>query len=845
MENKRYGYFDDQHREYVITNPETPWPWINYLGNEDFFSLISNTAGGYSFYKDAKFRRITRYRYNNTPMDNDGRYFYIKDGDTVWNSGYKPTRTPLDSYECRHGMNYTRITGKKNGVEASVLFFVPLHKWCEVQKMTLRNNSTEEKTLKVFSFQEWCLWNAATDMENFQRNFSTGEIEIEGSTIYHKTEYRERRNHYAFYHVNADIQGYDTDRESFMGLYSEKSMPDAVRDGRPRNSYAHGWSPIASHYLEITLKPGESRDLIFILGYIENQQEEKWLTPDGKLSAEDGLDMVINKKKAHELIAEFDTVAKVDAAFDELNKYWDNLLSIYHVETGNDKLDRMVNIWNQYQCMITFCMSRSASFFESGIGRGMGFRDSNQDLVGFVHQIPDRARQRIIDIASTQFPDGGCYHQYQPLTKRGNNDIGGGFNDDPCWLIFGTIAYIKETGDYSILDEMVPFDNQPGTEKTLFEHLTISLNHVINNLGPHRLPLIGRADWNDCMNLNCFSWDPNESFQTTENNSAGTKAESLMIAGLFVCTAKDYVALCQELSRNSRESRETRLSSLSRISAETAANEALRIQTAIDDMEAAVKDNGWDGEWFLRAYDYYGNKIGSNENKEGKIFIESQGWCTMAGIGLEDGLCDKALDAVKERMDTPFGIVLQNPAYTHYYVEMGEISSYPEGYKENAGIFCHNNPWVIIGETVAGRGNDAWKHYTKILPSYVEEKYQTLHKVEPYVNCQMVAGKDAARPGEGKNSWLTGTAAWMWYTVSEFILGIKPDFNGLLIDPCLPSSAKEYTVRRRFRGAEYTIHVVNSNGKEKGVKSITVDGTELQGNIVPATPGKHLVEVVM
>lgn len=845
MENKRYGYFDDLHREYVITNPETPWPWINYLGNEDFFSLISNTAGGYSFYKDAKFRRITRYRYNSTPMDNDGRYFYIKDGDTVWNPGYKPTRTPLDSYECRHGMNYTRITGKKNGVEASVLFFVPLHKWCEIQKMTLRNNSTEEKTLKVFSFQEWCLWNAATDMENFQRNFSTGEIEIEGSTIYHKTEYRERRNHYAFYHVNADIQGYDTDRESFMGLYSEKSMPDAVRDGRPRNSYAHGWSPIASHYLEITLKPGESRDLVFVLGYIENKQEEKWLTPDGKLSAEDGLDRVINKDKAHRLIAEFDTVEKVDAAFCELNQYWDDLLNIYHVETGNDKLDRMVNIWNQYQCMITFCMSRSASFFESGIGRGMGFRDSNQDLVGFVHQIPDRARQRIIDIASTQFPDGGCYHQYQPLTKRGNNDIGGGFNDDPCWLIFGTIAYIKETGDYSILDEMVPFDNQPGTEKTLFEHLTISLNHVINNLGPHRLPLIGRADWNDCMNLNCFSWDPNESFQTTENNSDGTKAESLMIAGLFVCTAKDYVALCQELSRNSRESRETISARLSRVSTETVANEALRMQAAIDDMEVAVKANGWDGEWFLRAYDYYGNKIGSNENKEGKIFIESQGWCTMAGIGLEDGLCDKALDAVKERMDTPFGIVLQNPAYTHYYVEMGEISSYPEGYKENAGIFCHNNPWVIIGETVAGRGNDAWEHYTKILPSYVEEKYQTLHKVEPYVNCQMVAGKDAARPGEGKNSWLTGTAAWMWYTVSEFILGIKPDFNGLLIDPCLPESAKEYTVRRRFRGSEYTIHVVNPEGHQKGIRSITVDGTMIQGNIVPATPGNHLIEVVM
>ena len=815
MDNKRYGHFDDAHREYVITDPQTPWPWINYLGNEDFFSLISNTAGGYSFYKDAKFRRITRYRYNDVPMDNNGRYFYIKDGDTVWNPGWKPCRTPLDSYECRHGMNYTRITGSKLGVVASVLFFVPLHTAAEVQMLSLENNSNEVKHLKIFSFEEWCLWNAATDMENFQRNFSTGEVEIEQqtSTIYHKTEYRERRNHYAFYHVNTPIQGFDTDRESFVGLYNEYSAPQAVVEGKPRNSVAHGWSPVASHYIEVDLKPGEKRDLIFLLGYVENEQDKKWESKK-----------VINKEKAHVLMDRFATREQVDKAFAELKAYWDQLLDIFVVDSGNDKLDRMVNIWNQYQCMVTFCMSRSASFFESGIGRGMGFRDSNQDLVGFVHQIPERARQRIIDIASTQFPDGGCYHQYQPLTKRGNNDIGGGFNDDPCWLIFGTVAYIKETGDFSILDEPVPFDNVPGSEVSLLEHLKVSFNHVINNLGPHRLPLIGRADWNDCLNLNCFSWNPDESFQTTENKSEGSKAESLMIAGLFVVTGRDYVSLCRHLGHN---------------------DEADRAQKAVDDMVEAVEQQGWDGKWYLRAYDYFGHKIGSDENEEGKIFIESQGWCTMAAIGKEKGYPEMALDSVKERMECEHGIVLNNPAFTTYHVEMGEISSYPEGYKENAGIFCHNNPWVIIGETVAGRGNDAWRHYTKILPSYVEEKYQTLHKVEPYVNCQMVAGKDAARPGEGKNSWLTGTAAWMWYTVSEFILGIQPDYEGLRIDPCVPSTAKEYTVKRRFRGALYHIHVVNPDGHQKGVRTITVDGKSIDGNLVPWSEGEHKVEVVM
>lgn len=810
----KYGHFDDKAREYVIDNPRTPWPWINYLGNKDFFSLISNTAGGYSFYKDAKFRRLTRYRYNGVPMDAGGRYFYIRDGDTVWNPGWKPTKTELDSYECRHGMNYTRIKGEKNGLRAELLFFVPLDTHAEIAKLTLTNTTDKPKTFKLFSFIEWCLWNAATDMENFQRNFSTGEVEIEGSTIYHKTEYKERRNHYAFYHVNAPIDGFDTDRESFLGLYNGFDEPQVVIEGKPRNSEAHGWSPIASHYMEITLQPGESRDLVFMLGYVENEQDKKWESKG-----------VINKGKAHDMIARFDTAEKVDRAFDELRAYWDNLLERFTLNSGDERLDRMVNIWNQYQCMITFCFSRSASFFESGIGRGMGFRDSNQDLVGFVHQIPERARERIIDIASTQFPDGGCYHQYQPLTKRGNNDIGGGFNDDPMWLIFGTIAYIKETGDMSILDEPVPFDNVKGSEVSLMEHLKVSFDHVVNNLGPHGLPLIGRADWNDCLNLNCFSMDPNESFQTTENKTEGSKAESLMIAGQFVIYGEEYVKLCRKLGLDA---------------------EADRAQKHVDDMVEAVKKNGWDGEWFLRAYDFYGNKVGSHENKEGKIFIESQGWCTMAGIGLESGLVEKSLDSVKKYLDCEHGIVLNNPAFTEYVMEYGEISTYPAGYKENAGIFAHNNPWVIIGETVLGRGDEAWEYYRKICPAYLEEK-SDLHKVEPYVYCQMTAGKDAYKPGEAKNSWLTGTAAWNWYAITQFILGIKPDYDGLVIDPCVPKGWKHYEIRRKFRDAEYDIVIDNPDGVSRGVKSLLLNGKPVDGNLVPhqAAGSVNKVEVTL
>lgn len=799
----KYGHFDDAAREYVITKPKTPWPWINYLGNTEFFSLISNFAGGYAFYRDAKFRRLTRYRYNGVPMDAGGRYFYIKDGDTVWNPSWKPCRTPLDSYECRHGLNYTIIEGSKNGLRARTLFFVPLGTNAEVTKLTLTNGSTETKSFKLFSFIEWCLWNAATDMENFQRNFSTGEVEVDGPTIYHKTEYKERRNHYAFYTVNAAVDGFDTDRETFMGLYNGFDTPDAVMEGSCRNSVAHGWSPIAAHQLDITLAPGESRELVFVLGYIENAQEEKWESKG-----------VINKAPARELMARFDTPAKVDAAFAELKAYWDDLLSRFSVRTGDTRLDRMVNIWNQYQCMVTFCFSRSASFFESGIGRGMGFRDSNQDLVGFVHQIPARARERIIDIASTQFPDGGCYHQYQPLTKRGNNDIGGGFNDDPMWLVFGTVAYIKETGDFSILDAPVPFDNVPGSEVPLMEHLRVSFDHVINNLGPHGLPLIGRADWNDCLNLNCFSNDPNESFQTTENKAEGSKAESLMIAGQFVVCGRDYAALCRRVGLDA---------------------EADRAEAEVARMVEAVRKYGWDGEWFLRAYDYYGRKVGSHENREGKIFIESQGWCTMAGIGLEDGLVKTVLDSVKTYLDCEHGIVLNNPPFSEYVIDYGEISSYPAGYKENAGIFAHNNPWVIIGETVLGRGDRAWEYYAKICPAYLEDK-SDLHKVEPYVYCQMTAGKDAARPGEAKNSWLTGTAAWNWYAVTQFILGIRPDYDGLRVDPCIPDSWPGYEVDRTFRGARYHIKVENPARVCRGVRTVTVNGKPVEGNLIPLQP---------
>lgn len=795
----KFGHFDDEAREYVITTPRTPLPWINYLGSQDFFSLISNTGGGYSFYKDAKLLRITRYRYNDIPNDSNGKYYYINDNGTIWNPGFMPSRTELDSYECRHGMGYTRFKSSKNGLGAELLAFVPVDSACEVNLLTLENTSSEEKNFSLFSYVEFCLWNAMDDMTNFQRNLSIGEVEIEGSTIYHKTEYRERRNHYSFFTVNTTVDGYDTSRDDFLGLGNSNAIPDAVRDHKCRNSVASGWYPAAVHQINITLNPGEKKSFVFLLGYCENPSDNKWEKPG-----------VIRKDGAHDLIRKFQTEEQALEAFARLNQYWKELLSRYTVQSSNPHINRMANIWNQYQCMVTFNMSRSASYYESGTGRGMGFRDSCQDLLGFVHLIPARARERILDIASTQFADGSAYHQYQPLTKKGNLDIGSGFNDDPLWLIAAVAAYLKETGDTSILDAQVPFDCKPGTEEPLFEHLRRSFQYTADHLGPHKLPLIGRADWNDCLNLNCFSSEPGESFQTT-GPSEGPVAESVFIAGMFVKYGKEFAKI-------------------SRIYGNDELSE--KAEKEVQNMYQAIMDAGWDGEWFLRAYDANSEKVGSSECKEGQIFIEPQGFCVMAGVGVKEGLAKKALDSVKERLDTKYGVMILQPAYSQYYLNLGEISSYPPGYKENAGIFCHNNPWVSIAETVIGRGNRAYEIYSKTCPSCIED-ISEIHRTEPYVYSQMVAGADAARHGEAKNSWLTGTAAWTFVNLSQAILGICPDYEGLRIDPCVPEDFGDFTITRTFRDAVYHIKIKNPSNVQKGVTHLSVDGTEISGNMIP------------
>jgi cellobiose phosphorylase len=796
----KFGYFDDEKREYVITRPDVPLPWINYLGSEDFFGLISNTAGGYCFYRDARLRRLLRYRYNNVPTDTGGRYLYLRDNDTgqFWSPTWQPTRNALENYRCRHGMGYTNIQSSYRGLESEVSYFIPQGESLEVWNVHLKNTGDTEGNYSLFSCVEFALWDAQDDATNFQRNFNIGEVEVENGVIYHKTEYRERRDHFAYFACSAPLKGYDTQRSAFLGPYAGWDAPTVVAQGVSQNSVAHGWAPIGSHHVQFSLAPGEELRLAFLLGYHENPQDDKFEAPGSQ---------TIQKRYVRKTIEKYLQFEEIDAAYAEMKQRWDELLGKFQVDTPDVETNRMINIWNTYQCMVTFNMSRSASYFESGVGRGMGFRDSAQDLLGFVHIIPERARERILDLAATQMESGGAYHQYQPLTKRGNDAVGSNFNDDPAWLVLAVAAYLKETGDWSILDEQVVFNNRPGSERPLYEHLQRCVHYTQDRLGPHGLPLIGRADWNDCLNLNCFSDAPGQSFQTTTNKQGNT-AESVLIAGLFVLEADELAGIA---------------------AARGLTEDAARYQQAAEKMRDTVMAHGWDGDWFLRAYDDASEPVGSHTCDEGQIFIEPQGICVMAGMGVEDGRAAKALDSVADRLATEHGIVLLQPAYKQYYLNLGEISSYPPGYKENGSVFCHTNPWIMTAEATLGHGDKAFDYYKRINPA-AREAISEVHRSEPYVYAQTIAGREAATFGEAKNSWLTGTAAWNFVAISNYILGIQPRFDGLRIAPVVPESWGGFSVVRVFRGVRYDIQVERV-GKGNAVR-LVVDGKAIEGNVI-------------
>ncbi|PIS30908.1 glycosyl transferase [Candidatus Saganbacteria bacterium CG08_land_8_20_14_0_20_45_16] len=785
----KFGYFDKEKKEYVITRPDTPLPWINYLGSDDYCALFSNTAGGYSFYKDPRERRLLRYRYNNVPMDRGGRYLYLRDNTTkdYWSVSWQPViKDPKNyQYECRHGLGYTTITSQYCGISTKATYFVPLGEnlevWMLEVKFEPKKAAIGQKScdLSLFSFVEFCLWDALNDMTDFQYNLNIGETKVDNNIIYHLSKYRVEKNLLAYFGcANASAKGFDTQRRDFMGDYGDWSNPRAVVEGKMNNSIAGGWSPVGSQMFNFKLKAGETKTFIFVLGFSEDINE-----PPAKLA----------KFKNPEIVKQ--ELAKLKA-------YWDENLSKFSVQSEDPELDLMLNTWNQYQCRTTFNWSRSASYYESGIGRGIGFRDSNQDTLGFVHMIPEKVKQRISDLAANQFEDGSAYHQYSPLTKQGN---GSGYGDDHLWLTVSVPAYVKETGDIRFLETLVPFVG--GEKGTIYEHLARAIDFALTHIGPHGLPKIYFADWNDCLNL----------------SHGKEKAESVMVAQMVVYGAKEMAQLAKLIGKQA---------------------DAKKFTEIAKDMAKKINKIAWDGNWYIRAFDEYEEPLGSSKNKEGQIYLETQAWGVLSGTA-EAERALKCLDAVRKNLWTKHGIILMTPPYSDFIPKYGSIGVYPPGLKENGAIFCHPNPWTIIAECMIGRGDIAYEYYKAIQPA-ARNEIAELHKTEPYVYCQMIAGKHHKAFGEGKNSWLTGSACWNFVAASQWILGIRPEYEGLLIDPCIPKAWKGFQVKRVFRGSTYYITVRNPNGVSKGVKSITLDNNKLASNLIPPDKSggdEHHVEV--
>jgi len=766
----KYGYFDETRREFVITRPDTPTPWINYLGSEEYCALMSNTAGGYSFHQDPRDKRITRFRYNSIPPDRPGRYIYVTEPKTgeYWSATWQPVVGRKNyKYECRHGLGYTVVKSKYKGISTQTTYFVPLGENLEFWALRITNDTNRSRKLKLFTYAEFCLWHAEMDMTDFQYTLNIAKARREGNAIFHETEYAPNAGRFnlAFFASNKRISGHDCDREAFIGPYRSEENPLAVTEGKSFNSFASGGNPVASVSLDVSLKKGESKEIIFMLGVASKKNEAK------------------------ALIKKYSKPNAVRRSLESLKTYWEDSLGTYQARTPDEDVNAMVNTWNQYQCRTTFNWSRFASYYEAGIGRGMGFRDSNQDTLGVVHTIPKRVKVRIKELASNQFKNGSSYHKFFPLTKTGEK---GGYSDDPLWLILSTAGYVKETRDFAFLNEHVKYID--GGKGSVYEHLKRAIDFVESEKGPKGFTLMRFADWNDCLNLGI----DNE------------RAETAWVPELEYLAIMEFIRLA-EARKNKKDVRK------------------------YSALAAKIKKNfnkkAWDGSWYIRGIDRHGKAVGSKKNKKGKIYLNTQTWAVMSGIAGEK-TARVAMDMVKRYLDTKHGIMLMAPAYDEFDPVLGAITTFAPGLKENGGIFCHSNPWAMIAEAKLGRGDRAFEYYKKILPS-VKNRIADTHKTECYIYSQFITGRDNPHFGKARNSWLTGTAAWNMVAISQYILGVRPEYKGLAVDPCIPHKWKEFSVRRKFRNAIYEIEVTNPEGISNGVKSLIVDGRRIEGNIIP------------
>ncbi len=773
----QYGYFDDEAREYVITRPDTPRSWSNYLGTTEYGAIITNNAGGYSFYKSAAQGRFTRIRFNSIPIDQPGRYLYLRDQETgdFWSGSWQPVGKPLNEYQstCRHGTAYTIITSAYSEIETEATYFVPLGAAYEVWLLRVKNAGSRPRSLRAFTYVEFSSeWHGWHDTFNLQYSQYIVDCGFEDGVISHAMcphlperpddfQHRDQGRHCFLALVGATATGFETDRETFVGTYGSLERPATVLAGACQGSLAHGDNGCGTVQVDLELQPGESREFLVLVGV--------------------GKGAVAGESARHEMAS----VEIARGALARLKAHWHERLGALTVKSPDSEFDSMINVWNAYNCLITYAWSRAASLVYSGERDGLGYRDTVQDLLGVLPAIPEEAGERLTLMLTGQLSNGGAMPVVKPFAHHPGREKppeDDEYRADDCLWLFDTVpAYIKETGRLDYLDEVLPFaDDGQGT---VLQHLRRALEFNWNRRGAHGLPCGLSADWNDCLRL-------------------GYRGESLFVTFQLRHGFRTYEEICTRLGREA---------------------ESAWAREHLNELDAAIQRHAWDGEWFVRAYTEAGDVIGSRHSEEGKIYLNSQSWAVLSGAATPEQ-AERALSAMHEHLVTEYGALLCTPPYKKASTDIIRATLFNPGMKENGGIFCHPQGWAVMAECAVGHGDRAYALYRAYMPAAFNARAE-IRQIEPYVHCQSTHGRGSRRFGASRLPWLSGTAAWSYFAATQSILGIRPDWDGLRIDPVIPSAWRSFRVIRRFRGATYDIRVDNPAGVERGVKKLLVDGT--------------------
>ncbi len=801
MHLEDYGHFSEDGKEFVITRPDTPAPWVNYISNGRYTGLVTNAGGGYSYWMDPRDSRITRWRYNSLPWDRPGRYVYVREDDgDYWSLSWQPTPKELDFYECRHGMGYTSITTERRGLRGELTYFVPQDDDLEIWLIKLENRTQHTRKLDLFSYVELCLGHALVDLINQpnDQHFNIVSFDEDDSTIYATKNYwvMQRKvsveqpnqgwDRSVFFTTSLPVVGWDGSKDAFIGKWRSESDPEAIERGRLSNTDITAGDACAALQSGVVLGAGESIEYVVLMGVTEIDDY---------------------RQKAKEIVARYRCTKSAKAELKRVIDWWNQYLSSVQVETPDREMNLMLNVWGKRQSWVTFNMNRNAGYYHGGLLFGIGIRDQSQDLMGPLLSEPDVVAGRIAEVLSHQFQDGSTLHNYFKLTGQGERT---GHSDTPLWLPLAVVTYLKETGDFDYLDRVVPFQDG-GLPETVLEHIIRATQYALTSLTGNSLPKFGPGDWNDTLDY-------------VGRRGVG---ESVWVAQ-FLCFILNEVSslldLCKEMGRYQG------------MCANTFREKYREIATALN-------TRCWDGEWYIRGTRDDGGVIGSSKNEEGRIFLNTQSWAVISGTAPSER-ARQCMQSAYDALDTPRGPKMLHPAYTKVDPVVGLATRCVPGKKENGAIFNHPASWAILAECILGEGDRAYEWYRKCLPM-VQAHDPDIYKMEPYVYSEYVTSPDHPTFGQASHSWLTGSGVWMFRDGIDWILGVRPTYSGLLVSPCIPSKWDGYRVTRKFRGATYAIEVGNPNHICSSIASIEVDGQRIEGNILPVLAVGSMASVVV